>query len=60
MKHTLLLVVAAAFVLTACGKSDTPKSPAPATGSTAGSTATPSAPVTPAPKMEEKKDEMKK
>lgn len=56
MKHTLLLVVAAAFALTACGKSDTPKAPAPATGSTT----TPSAPVTPAPKMEEKKDEMKK
>ena len=56
MKHTLLLVVAAAFVLAACGKSDTPKAPSPATGSTA----TPAAPATPTPRMEEKKDEMKK
>ena len=56
MKHTLLLVLAAAFALSACGKSDTPKAPAPATGSTA----TPSSPATPAPKMEEKKDAMKK
>jgi PBP1b-binding outer membrane lipoprotein LpoB len=59
MKHSYLLVVAAAFVLTACGKPDTPKSPAPTTGSTA-SPASPSTPATPAPKMEEKKDEMKK
>jgi len=53
---TLLLAAAAALVLTACGKSDTPKAPAPTTGSTA----TPTAPATPAPKVEEKKDEMKK
>jgi len=58
---TLLLAVAAALVLTACGKSDTPKAPAPTTGSTATPTpATPTTPATPAPKMEEKKDEMKK
>jgi len=56
---TLLLAVSAALVLTACGKSDTPKSPSPTTGSTA-SPAAPSAPATPAPKMEEKKDETKK
>jgi PBP1b-binding outer membrane lipoprotein LpoB len=53
---TLLLAVSAALVLTACGKSDTPKSPSPTTGSTA----SPAAPATPAPKVEEKKDEMKK
>ena len=56
---TLLLAVVAALSLAACGKSDTPKAPSPATGSTA-TPAAPTTPATPAPKMEEKKDEAKK
>jgi predicted small lipoprotein YifL len=55
MKNAWLIAVVAAFALAACGQSDAPKS-APA----AGSTAAPSAPTTPAPQMDEKKDAMKK
>jgi ABC-type glycerol-3-phosphate transport system substrate-binding protein len=58
MKKALFLAVAAAFALTACGKSDTPKAPAPATGTTT-APSTPAPSTAPATKMEEKKDEKK-